>query len=205
MNSMLQLIQKPDWQTLGTWAGVFATIFTAVVATIVVRWQLNKQWLLHSAIMITSLSDKFNSQEMRKARIAFAKMLVEHRAGKDMVLAGNLPVLGFFETIGHLVHRKAIDKQMVWNEFSWLIVRYHDAVMIKRNLFEDIRSREQDAALYEEFEWLYRQMMSVYKSKGIIIDSKQKELRIEQLMAQEQNLNLPVLLLSKESDGIEAA
>lgn len=130
-------------------------------------WQMHRQWLLGSAMMITSLVDRYESESMRQDRRKFAQHVQRHLQFGDVDLPDHTPVLGFFENIGHLVRRGVIDKHMVWNKFDYEIVRWYAAVTQGSNLLVAGRVRFRDPALYEEFEWLYAQMDRLSQRRGV--------------------------------------
>lgn len=177
-----------DAQTVAAWGAVLATIAGVFAALFAVWWQIRKQWLLNSANIITELADRYTSSDWRTYREHCANVLIAHRNGATVDLSRDFPVLGFFENIGHLVRRGALDKIMIWNKFGWYVVRYHLALTRGRSLIEENRRSEADPTLWEEFEWLNRQMVRIYKRKGVAIDRHDLvAARIEELIQQESN------------------
>jgi len=177
-------------QAIGTIAGIFAGVFG-------LWWQLRKQWLLNSANIVSSLANEYTNDVWRKYRRHSARSLQEHLNGKQIDLSKDLPILGFFENMGHLVRRGGLDKEMIWNKFGWYIVRYYLALTYKNNLIEDIRRKEADPTLWEEWEWLNHEMLKIYQRRGvkILTDSallveENVRIRINELFEQELNLEI---------------
>lgn len=187
--SLWQRIAALDPSTLAAWVTAFVTLIGAFAALIGVWWQLRKQWLLHSASMVTDLADRFVSDEWRIYRMHCAGRFDALQRGEIVDLSEDLPVLGLFEHIGHLVRRGILDRLMVWNKFGWYITRYYLAVTTHKDLIEHIRTREGDETLWEEFEWLHKTMLQIYKKRKIIIDAPSLvQTRIDELLKQEANL-----------------
>src|SRR4051794_39676690 len=87
----------------------------AIVASVLgLIYQLRREWLLHSAEMVTDLVAQFNSAEFEKRRRSLAVHLEPVTAGKPVSLTSDygLGVLGFYENISHLVRRRALDEMM---------------------------------------------------------------------------------------------
>ena len=130
--SWLDFIYHLDPATLAAWIGLFIAALGILIGIGGVIWQMRKQWLLHSADMITTLSETFSSEEMRRSRSEFASLLRDHWNGKQVDLSNDIPILGFLENIGHLVKRGALDERMVYNKFAWQLFRY--AVVLKASV-----------------------------------------------------------------------
>jgi hypothetical protein len=138
---------------------------------------------------ITSLADRFTSDEWRAYRKHSAAVIKAHRHGQSVNLAKDVPVLGFFENMAHLVRRGVLDKEMVWNKFGWYITRYFLGLTSDGNLIAQNRISEGDQTLWEEFEWLNREMLRIYRRRGIDIENPELTAsRINELLEQEVNL-----------------
>jgi predicted DNA-binding transcriptional regulator len=169
---------------LAAWVTVIVTSLGVIVALGGVWWQVKRQWLLHSANLVTQLDDRWNSPEWRVHRQHCAELLADHHSGaKDLDLTESFPVLSFFENLAYLVRRGAIDRMMVWNKFGWYVVGYHLALKTPKNAIQDIRLKESDPTLWEEFEWFCQESVRIYKLKGVRIDDLGlQQLRFGQLM-----------------------
>jgi hypothetical protein len=180
---------SPESSLVAAWATVLVTVIAVLAGLGGVWWQLRKTSLLHSAEMVTALAERFNSETMRHSRVHFAELLESHCRGNSVWLSGDLPVLSFFEHVGHLVRRHALDEQMAWNRFSWLLARYYLALTVRGNLLADIRQKETEPELYIEFEWLCRWALQRYRRLGVWLDGDSlREAWLDQLFAQETHL-----------------
>lgn len=179
-----------DGSTLAAWLTVIVTLLGVITALFAVWWQMRKQWIMNSASMIMALTERFSSNEWRSYRIHCAAVIEAHRQGEAIDLSRDFPVLGFFENMAHLVRRGILDKEMVWNKFGWYVTRYYLALTAKGNLIEHNRRSEGDKTLWEEFEWLNREMLRFYKRRGIRVNEPELVMsRINELLAQESHLN----------------
>lgn len=178
---MWQILQEHPVETVT----LVGTVITVIATLIGIWWQMRKQWLLHSASMVTSLSDRYDSADMRVDRKTFNRMIVETRNGQPADFLGYLPVLLFFEHIGHLVRRHALDKLMVWNRFGWEVLCYYTALTRPSNKLEEIRKKETDESVYEEFEWLSKHMSALYSRRGITGATQPTDAQVDRFLALE--------------------
>jgi len=172
------------------WATLLVTLFGIAIGLTTVWWQLRRQWLLHSASLITQLVDRFESEEWCRHRQRCAELLRRHHAGEqELDLSAAFPVLPFLENIAHLTRRGALDKLMVWNKFGWSVVGYYFALTTRSNTLQAARDRAMEPTNWEEFEWLYREAVKIYRQKGSAVDDPRKrELKIQEFLAWEGTL-----------------
>jgi hypothetical protein len=209
--SLWDRLAAMDASTLAAWVTALVTLLGALTALLAVWWQLRKQWLLNSAAMVTDLADRFVSDEWRIYRMHCAARFDALQRGEEVDLSEDLPVLGLFEHMGFLVRRGILDRLMVWNKFGWYITRYYLAVTTPVNLIDQIRKRERDETLWDEFQWLNKDMLRIYRRRSIIIDGPAlAATRIKELLKQEANLkNLvnpaiaPKLILPTDQGRLE--
>ncbi len=101
---------------LVAWAALCVTLAGVAVTLATVWWQLRRQWLLHSAVLITQLVDRFDSTEWPNHRRRCAELLRRHYSSEEELdLSNHFPVLPFLENVAHLTRRGALDGLMVWN------------------------------------------------------------------------------------------
>ncbi len=147
-----------------------------VFASLIAVWlQARRQWLLNSANLVTSLVDRFSSSDWECRRVKFINLLSLPGDDPKRTLFGNygFGVLGFYEHIGHLVRRGAVDLFMIHNKFAWEIVCYYQLMRSGADLLAEVRTRHKDNTQYMEFEWLNRAMAKKYKALGTeIYDDK---------------------------------
>ena len=180
---------RVDPALLASWTAVGVTLLGVIVGLGAVWWQVRRQWLLHSAQLVTDLAQKFTSADLRSQRRALATSLLKHHQGDPQKLTGEIGPLIFFENIGYLVRCGALDVGMVWNNFSWTAVRYYLAMTNRTNLLHLARHAEKEPALYREFEWLFERMTVLYAKAGVNVrDPQLQEDWIKQLFDQETRL-----------------
>lgn len=146
--------------------------------------------MLHSATLITSLDDRFNSAEWRGYRKQCQEKLNAYRLGAtELDLSENFPVLPFFENLGYLTRTGTLDKMMVWNKFGSYVVGYYLALTVRKDVIHEVRQKAGDPTLWEEFEWLYQECVEIYQKKGINFDDKNlRVVKITQLLKWEGTL-----------------
>lgn len=167
---------------------LLAALFTVIGSLFGIWWQVRKQWLLHSASMVTALADRYDSADMRADRKRFGEMIVDFRAGNSVDFLGYLPVLLFFEHLAHLVRRGAIDKLMVWNRFGWEVVCYYTALKKPKDMLSEIRKQEHDQTIYEEFEWLARAVQEVHRQRRVQGGMQPSDAQVERFLTAENQI-----------------
>lgn len=148
------------WTAFGTWILVIGTL-------VAVQWQIWQQRQINSANNVVILHDRFESRIMQKCRKDLSDLLLK----KDDLQQKDDDVLVFFETMGLLTRKGVLDKEMVWNEFSWEVLRYYLALTEPKNQIKRLRDEAKDTTLYELFEWLYNELLKV--------DCKRRKMRPE--------------------------
>jgi len=112
---------------LAAWVTAAITLLGIIAALTGIFWQVRKQWLLHSATLITSMDERFTSSAWLYHRVNCRRRLsaFNEGEGKEVLdLSDDFPVLGFFENMAYLVRKGALHKEMVWNKFGWYVVGY---------------------------------------------------------------------------------
>lgn len=95
--------------------------------------------------------DGFDSKEMQRRRVATAAALLR---------GANPPtdaVLDFFESIGRYARQGFLDRETVWNDFSYTIVHYWPAV--KAYAAHARTGRDGDREHWANFEWLNGELL----------------------------------------------
>jgi hypothetical protein len=99
------------------------------------------------------LEAEFGAPDMRTARSLAAKALRSDANAPEIE-----PVLDFFETIGALLRRRALDEEFAWSSFSYWALRY---AALARDRIQARRGAEADQTYYEEFDLLIRRFERV--------------------------------------------
>lgn len=137
-------------------SGALAAVATLIVAG-VNFFQLRHSRFTLGVDIILQLEAAFDSPEMGEARRQAAIALKADPNTADIE-----PVLDFFETIGVLVRRHAIDKELAWNSFSYWVLRYE---ALAREQIHARRKAETDDTYYEEFDFLVKEMRAFETKK----------------------------------------
>jgi len=105
-----------DWTAIAGLGAALVAIAALVLETRRARVTLQTEALL-------SLSERFDSQAMRKTRqVAASKLLGAEESNYELA-----DILDFFSTIAFLRARGAIDRELAYNQFSWWVIRYWHA------------------------------------------------------------------------------
>jgi hypothetical protein len=130
------------------------SVFVAICALI---YQIRRSRFSLNVELTLKLEDRFNSSDFEKIRSNAAKSMLK----KQFHLAED--VFDFFETLGYLVRRKAVDKEIVWHTFFHWVHGYWSAgaqQITKR------RNEEKDQTLWEDFEYLHRLLVELDRRKN---------------------------------------
>lgn len=168
------------------WSAVLAAFLSIVASLVVVYLQNKKQWLLHSASMVTTLLEEFESEHFEVKRRRCAELAARHLSGKHATLLKHygFGVPGFFEHVGHLVRRRALDEEMVWNRLGWEIAGYYEALSAPPSLIAELR--ENHPSIFTEFEWLHRKMFAHFSKHGdMVYDSNHQLVWMKEFLDQE--------------------
>lgn len=139
------------------------TTLLALVATWVVVvgilavwvWQSRQSRRIESARALLELRDRFDGPKMRAARRALAHDLLDRSITE--VTTVDVPV--FFELIGALTHRGALDEPLVWSVFGGWVTNYYYALRHPTDYLGRSREAFGDPSLFSEFEWLNHRML----------------------------------------------
>ena len=153
MCAFLQGMNPPAWSALITAIALIVTILFQVR-----NW--HKDSLSRSLNTITGLDARFESSEFRELRKRAASFLqrggINDQAGKEAIYG----VLNFFETIGFLFYKGAIDSETVWNFFGSWLPQYYAA---SKHIIEECR--QGDPNLYIELERVHKAICKVEEKR----------------------------------------
>jgi hypothetical protein len=162
---LAELQNNSGWKDI---AGVAIGLIALGVSVASIRYSYltaQRQQTTASAALLTTLTQTYNSLEMRKLRMDFARALATPDNRKTIDLYEFDSVLDFYEEIGYLVKRGILDKGMVWNHFFWHIERYYEAVTESRDLLDRARKKHKFPTLYSEFEWLNTELQKKHEKE----------------------------------------
>ena len=140
--------------------GLIINLAGVIVAILVLLFQIQRSAFSMSVDLTLKLDDRFNSDSFRKLRIISAKGILRkefHEAEE---------VFDFFETLGLLIRRGALDKEMVWSTFFYWIHRYWLA-----SSDYILNAQKDDPSLWSDFKLLHEEVVQVEKKKRKITDS----------------------------------
>ncbi len=103
-----------NYNAIAAWSAVIASL----VAMIALLLEQRAYRFSLSIDLILKMDERFDSSQMRRTRQAAAKALLNQRYDKAE------DVLDFFETLGMLAKRKALNDEMVWATFFYWLNNY---------------------------------------------------------------------------------
>lgn len=138
-----------------TFVALLATWVAVVGVLLVWFWQSRQVRRLESSRALLDLKDRFDGAAMRAARRALARDLLDRSISE--VTTVDVPV--FFELIGALTRRGALDEPLVWSVFGGWITNYYYALRHPVDYIGRSREAFGDPSLFGEFEWLNDRML----------------------------------------------
>jgi hypothetical protein len=153
------------WATIVVAVGTMATVLMmwhsireenerARIAAIEAR---DQNYFRVSVDVLMKLVSQFDEPRFRQKRKLAAQAILKSNAKDNNIY----DIMDFFETVGLMVHRNALDKEMVWSEFSDLIEGYWTggSKLVQPEI-------QEDSTFYLEFNILNKTMDSISVSKG---------------------------------------
>lgn len=146
------LLTSDDWTAIGA----VGTALAIIPASFAIYVQFRQAKLIHAHETLLQMHERWASEEFMQLRAEAARALLD---GRDLE-ADEFEVANFFETMGLLLRRGALDKQLVWSEFAYDILRYHRGYCMNKNQLQLVRDEEGDSNYYCEFEYLHEKVLS---------------------------------------------
>jgi hypothetical protein len=136
------------------------TLAGVIIAIIGLCFQILRSNFSMSVDLTLKLDERFNSDSFKKVRRVAAKNIIKRNFREAD------EVFDFFETLGLLLRKHALDKEMTWNTFFYWIHRYWIAG-------SDYIADEQrdDPTTWEDFKYLHEEVIKVEKSRTGASDS----------------------------------
>jgi hypothetical protein len=163
-----------DWNAIAALAGLAA----AIVAIVALFLQSRQTAFAIAVDLLLKMDERFDSPEMLRRRQCAARGLLN--GSEDNVR----DVLNYFELVGLLMRRKALDRAMVWHDLSYWITQYADAARDYINA-----ERHKDPNLWTELLWLDAQMLDIERSHRPRGSIKYLEKRVD-FLRKEASLHL---------------
>jgi hypothetical protein len=149
-----------------------AALVSAGVAVLALRAEIARSRFVLNVELLFKLDERFHSSGWRKKRVAAATALFAHleRPEEEEVIEvkkANVQeenadeVLDFFETMGLMVKRGALDTEIVWHTFLYWIDGYWNAA-------REYRARKQQGhpTAWQDFSQLRAQVLAIEKRKN---------------------------------------
>jgi len=155
----------------------YAALATAIVAILTIWYEYRRSRFALGVELIMKLDDRFNSKEMQKKR----QIAVESLPNKGNPSTSE--ILDFFELIGLLTRRGAIDEEIVWNTFSYSIYYYY---YLAREYVKEVR--KSDPHMWENLDYLHRRLDTVNKRRYKDSDLLPSEADLKQFLEEEKGL-----------------
>lgn len=141
--------------TIGSTIASIAAVTAVVVSAAGLYVQLRQAHLQHCVDLVLKMSDKFDEEKFIKKRKVAAKAILNKKYKSETD-----DVLNFFDSLGMLVRRGAIDEEMTWHTFYYWIHRYRLAA---KTYMDEERKRAQET--WDDFIELDKRMVAMEKRK----------------------------------------
>lgn len=171
--------------------GMIAAI-SAVIGVMIAILELIKQSKdAHTSLgiqLLRDLDEQWGSEEMRQYRIALSKLCLKREKGAEIPfldILSHSDVPNFFDSIGLYLQRNILDLEFTWSGYSYYIIRYWE--VLEKDINE-YRKLENDNAPWEEFEYLYKQVMKFDSRRLKIRQGKLARSEIQQFLTGESLL-----------------
>jgi len=176
--------------------GTIAAI-SAVVGVIIAILALIKQSKdAHTSLGIKLLRDldkEFDSEEMRQYRMALSNLCIKREEGAEIPsieIISHFDVLNFFDTLGMFLKRNILDLEFTWARYSYWVIRYWEVLEKDINAY---RKLEKDNVYWEDFEYLYKQIVKFDSQRLKIHRGKLAKDEIRQFLSGESKLRKKIV------------
>jgi hypothetical protein len=132
--------------------------------------------------LLTRMADRIESSHFRSRRRAAARYLLNNAfVGDDIVELPSVPsalgeVCDFFEEVGELLRQGILRAETVWTRYGLAAQAYW---LVCKPTIGKRREEWEEAALYEEFEYLCRVVAEQDRKRGIPVPTQE---RVRQFM-----------------------
>ncbi len=133
---------------------IWVPLLAVLVAIISLIVQSRRSKFSLNVDLLLKLDDRFNSEQFKALRKAAAQSI---KAG---TFEDAEEIIDFFEMIGLLVRRRALDVELVWHSFfHWI---HHYAFALEHYI---ALAREKDPTIWEDFVLLREKVVAIEKRK----------------------------------------
>jgi hypothetical protein len=150
----LLLLRARDWTAVAA-ISAFAAALAVVYQTCIYRFSLGVDLTL-------KLDERFEGIEFQKKRAKAARAL---RQDSGVPKPDVEDVLDFFETLGFLVRRKALDKELVWNTFFYVFYGY----CLYAKIYVEAQAQKYPPR-YKDLRWLKPRLVDVEECNNGTLD-----------------------------------
>ncbi len=149
---LVLLIRLRDWTAIAALA--------ALAAAIAVGYQTHANRFAMGVDLALKLDERFERDEFREKRQKAARALRANDSKSDVE-----DILDFFETLGLLVRRKALDKEIAWNTFFYWSYGY--CFYAKEYIEAQVKKYP---TRYQDLLWLHTELVAMEKRKKGTLD-----------------------------------
>jgi len=151
------------------WLWVMCQFFAIAISLSLIYRQMRIQHRANMLHTLSALDQRWNSQDM----LAHRKDVCGKCEGDQLWISkqGGI-VLGFFEDIGVYLERRVLDRDAVWDKYSYYVEYYWG--MYEPHI-KEFRVHISDPTVYEKFEMLFKAMTEFSKKKGIAVAGKTRD------------------------------
>jgi hypothetical protein len=131
----------------------WATVVAAGIAVWAVIQENRRSRFALSIDIVLKLDERFDSRELKEARKKTAKSI---EAFHENTCKDEGGVLEFFTTIGILLRREVLDKEILWRMFFYWVHGYYSSLRAYIN-----HCRKEDPASFDSLIYLYNELLIV--------------------------------------------
>ena len=155
-----------------TWFWSMVQSIAIIVSLVFIYRQVSAQRYANMLSIFMNLRMRWNSTVMLEYR---RQTCVNHQSNMKSIGAAEGEVLSFFEELGYMVSRRAVEVDFVWESYSYFIEHYWS--MLWPNI-RAYRLTTSDHSWYVQFQTLRETMTKYGKVKGATSSSDKGEQEI---------------------------
>ena len=169
---------------VATWVGVCITYRSMVNQNKTAQDIANTARFTSRIDMEYKLENEFTGNTRKIQRKELAQKLINKSPHDDI----HDDVMDFFDMVGTLLRRNALDEELVYTGFGFYIIKWWDET--KNYILKERNNQGNDITLYEDFEELYNKMILFeMKKRGISREEIELETN-DKFLIGENNLSI---------------